>query len=146
MSLSGDYVVVKLDDAGGTLRTFASADILGVDLPTTNDQIDVTGFGDEAHKSINGQVRAPVTIRGYLTTTANTGTHTVINGAFVAGAQVTLQVAVGDNAAPTTGAPEYSGEFIVASYTPVVKTGEAVRFLAMLNPATGSTPAWSTMA
>ena len=146
MAISGDHVIVKMDDAGGTLRTFADGDVTSVDLGLTADQHDVTGFGDEVHRMINGQMRAPVTLRGYLTTTATTGTHPVIQGAFAAGAPVTLNVAVGNNAAPVTGDPEYSGEFLVASYTPTIATGGAVMFTATLNPATGTAPTWGTLA
>jgi hypothetical protein len=146
MAISGDHVIVKMDDAGGVLRTFADGDITSVDLGLTADQHDVTGFGDDVHRMINGQMRAPVTLRGYLTTTADTGTHPVIQGAFAAGEQVTLRVAVGDNATPTSGDPEYSGEFLVASYTPTIATGGAVMFTATLNPATGTAPTWGTLA
>lgn len=145
MALSGDHVVVKLDDSGGTLRTFDAGDIISVDLPLTYDQFDVTGFGDAVHKMINGQLKAPVTLRGYLTTTALIGTHTVIRGAFQAGTQVTLKVAVGINAAPVTGNPEYSGEFTIASYVPTLSTGGAVTFTATLTPATGTAPSWGAM-
>lgn len=147
MALAGDHVVVKLDDSGGTLRTFANGDINSVDIPLTFDQHDVTGFGDAAHKFINGQLNAPVTLRGFLTTTASTGTHTVINGAFTAGAQVTLRVAVGNNAAPQVGTdPEFSGEFIIESYQPMLETGKAVMFVVRLRPAIGTAPAWGVMA
>lgn len=145
MALAGDHVIVKMDDSGGTLRTFANGDINSVDLGLTLDQHDVTGFGDAAHNVINGQLQAPVTIKGFLTTTANTGTHTVINGAFQAGSQVTLKVAVGNNTTPTTGDPEYSGEFLVASYKPIIETGKAVMFEATLKPAIGTAPVWGTM-
>ena len=68
MALSGDHVIVKMDDSGGTLRQFADGDIRSIDLGQQYDQFDVTGFGDEAHQFINGQLQAPVTIEGYLTT------------------------------------------------------------------------------
>jgi hypothetical protein len=147
MALSGDYVVVKMDDSGGTLRTFANGDILSVDVPLNYDQQDITGFGDLARHFINGQINAPVTVRGYLTTTASTGTHTVIKGAFVAGNQVTLRVAVGNNATPQVGVdPEYSGEFYVQSYQPTLQNGTAVQFTARLQPAIGTAPSWGLMA
>ena len=145
MALSGDHVMVKMDDAGGTLRQFADGDITSVDLGLTLDQHDVTGFGDAVHNVINGQLQAPVTLKGFLTTTANTGTHTVIQGAFAAGAQVSLEVQVGQNAAPTSGDPKYTGEFYVESYKPVLETGGAVTFEATLKPATGDAPAWGTV-
>lgn len=145
MALSGDHVIVKMDDSGGTLRTFADGDIRSVDLGLTYDQFDVTGFGDEAHKYINGQLRAPVTIQGYLTTDDTNGTHTVIQGAFAAGSQVSLEVQVGDNTAPTANDPKYSGEFLIASYRPQIMTGGAVMFTATLQPATGTAPAWGAV-
>ena len=145
MALAGDHVIVKLDDSGGTPRQFADGDILSVDLGLTSDQHDVTGFGDAVHRFINGQLNAPVTLRGYVTTTANTGTHTVIKDALAAGSQVTLEVQVGNNAAPTGGDPKYSGEFYVRSYVPEIRTGGAVMFTATLQPATGTAPAWGTV-
>jgi hypothetical protein len=146
MALAGDHVVVKLDDSSGTLRTFDVGDISSVDLPLTNVQHDVTGFGDVVQNFINGQLQAPVTIKGFLTTTTNTGTHTVIRGAQVAGTQVTLRVAIGNNATPVVGtSPEYTGEFFIEAYKPVIETGKAIMFEATLKPATGTAPAWGTM-
>ncbi len=145
MALSGDHVIVKMDDSGGTLRTFADGDIRSVDLGLAYDQFDVTGFGDDVHQFINGQLRAPVTLQGYLTTTATTGTHPVINGAFQSGSTVTLEVEVGNNATPTSGDPKYSGEFIVESYRPMITNGGAIMFTATLKPATGAAPAWATV-
>jgi len=145
MALAGDHVIVKLDDSGGTPRQFADGDITSVDLGMTYDQHDVTGFGDAVHRVINGQLQAPVTLKGFLTTTTNVGTHTVIKGAFAAGSQVTLEVQVGQNAAPTSGDPKYSGEFFIESYKPVMETGGAVKFEATLKPATGTAPLWATV-
>jgi len=145
MALSGDHVVVKLDDSSGTLQQFEAGDIVSVDLGVWYDQFDVTGFGDEVHNVVNGQMRAPVTLRGYLTTTTDTGTHPVIQGAFAAGEQVSLEVQVGQNAAPQAGDPLFTGEFLVSSYKPVISTGGAVMFEAQLIPATGTAPSWSTV-
>jgi hypothetical protein len=145
MALAGDHVVVKMDDSGGTLRTFDNGDIISVDVPLTNDQHDVTGFGDPAHKFINGQINAPVTMRGFLTTTATVGTHTVIKGAYQAQNVVSLEVQVGNNAAPQAGDPKYSGEFYVESYRPMIETGKAIQFVATLKPATSAAPAWGTV-
>ena len=145
MALSGDHVIVKMDDSGGVLRQFADGDIRSIDLGQAYDQFDVTGFGDKVHQFNNGQLRAPVTIEGYLTTESPGGTHTVIQGAFAAGSQVTLEVQVGDNAAPAASDPKYSGEFLIGSYRPQIMTGGAVMFTATLKPATGDAPAWGTV-
>ncbi|MBL8131798.1 MAG: hypothetical protein JNL42_08065 [Anaerolineae bacterium] len=52
---------------------------------------------------------------------------------------VTFRAAVGTS-------PEFSGEFYVESYKPALDTGKAVTFEATLKPATGTSPAWGTMA
>ena len=135
-----------MDDSGSNPRQFADGDISSVDLGLTYAQHDVSGFGQEAQNFINGQVQAPVTIKGYVTTTADIGTHPVIQGAFAAGSQVTLTVQVGQNAAPTSGDPEFEGEFVVESYKPEIQAGGAINFTAVLKPATGTAPAWGTVA
>jgi hypothetical protein len=148
MALAGDHIVVKMDNSGGTLQTFPNGDIISVDIPYASDQHDVTGFGDSTHKVINGQLRAPVTIKGYVTTTASVGTHTVIRDVFQQSKQASLEVQVGNNAAPTTGDPKFSGEYYVSSYTINLNTGGAVMFTAVLNPAVGigtGVPAWGVV-
>jgi hypothetical protein len=143
MALAGDHVVVKMNN-----NQFAAGDITSVDLGMTYDQHDVTGFGDAVHRVINGQLQAPVTLKGFLTTTATIGTHTVIGAAFAAGSQVTLEVQVGQNAPPTTNDPKYRGEFFIESYKPVMETGGAVKFEATLKPAVGSgtdMPQWGVV-
>lgn len=144
-ALAGDHITVKMTDTGSTERTFDDGDITSVNLALTFTQHDVTGFGDEAQKFINGQLQAPVTVKGYLTTTSNVGTHTVIAPLFAAGTQTTLTVQVGQNATPTSGDPEYSGDFIVESYKPTLENGSAIMFEATLKPATGTAPAWGTV-
>jgi hypothetical protein len=145
MALAGDHVIVKLDDAAGTPRQFANGDITSVDLGMTFDQHDVTGFGNEVHNVVNGQLQAPVTLKGHMTTTALVGTHTVLRDAYAQGKQVTLEVQVGNNAAPTTGDPKYTGEFFIESYKPMLDTGKAVTFEATLKPAIGTAPAWGVV-
>jgi hypothetical protein len=143
--LAGDHIKVILDDNGGTPRTFDNGDIISVDIPLTYKQHAVAGFGDAVEKYINGQLQSPVTLKGYLTTTATVGTHTVLRDVFANGKQVTLTVQVGNNAAPTGGDPEFEGEYIVESYKPTLETGSAVQFEALLKPAIGTAPAWGTV-
>jgi len=144
--LAGDHVQVILDDNGGTPRSFDAGDIISVDVPLTYKQHAVAGMGDAVEKYINGQLQAPVTLKGYLTTTALTGTHTVFESIFENGSTVTLTVQIGQNATPTTGDPEFEGEYIVESYKPTLETGSAIQFEAKLMPASGTAPAWGTVA
>jgi len=145
MALAGDHIIVKMQDSGGTVRTFANGDITSVDMGLTYKQHDVSGFGDPAQHFINAQIQAPVTLKGFVTTTTNTGTHTVINGAFATGAKVSLEVQVGNNTTPTTGDAKLTGDFYVESYKPALATGAAVTFEASLKPATGTAPSWGTV-
>ncbi|MEM6528604.1 MAG: hypothetical protein AAF653_09940 [Chloroflexota bacterium] len=145
MKVAGDHIQITMDDLRGVPRTFVPGDIISVNLGHEFPQHDVTGFTNRTHYAINGQVRATVTLRGHLTGTADTGTHPVINGVFVSGATVTLRVSVGNNATPISGDPEYSGEFVVASYQPMLSTDSAINFEAQLVPATGTAPSWGTM-
>jgi hypothetical protein len=144
-ALAGDHIVVKMVDNGSTERTISDGDINSVDLGMTYTQHDVTGFGDGAKNFINGQLDTPVTVKGFLTTTALVGTHTVLNPLFQNGTSTTLTVQVGQNATPTTGDPEYSGSFIVESYKPTIETGGAIAFEAVLKPASGTAPSWGTV-
>jgi len=139
MAIAGDHVVVKIN-----ATTLATGDITSVDLGQTFTQHDVTGFGDAVQKFINGQLQSPVILKGFLTTGAS-GTHTLINGAFAVGNAVTLVVDVGQNAAPTTGDPRFSGSFYIESYKPSLDKGTAVTFEASLKPATGAAPVWGVV-
>jgi hypothetical protein len=139
MAIAGDHVVVRING-----QALAAGDITSVDLGQTYTQHDVTGFGDAVQNFINGQLQAPVTLKGFMTTGAS-GTHTLINTAFAAGSTVTLQVDVGQNAAPTTGNPRYSGTFYIESYKPMLDKGMAVTFEATLKPATGTAPTWGVV-
>ena len=144
-ALAGDHIVVKFDNASGTLQTFADGDISMVNVGQTYQQHDVSGFGDEVKKFINGQIQAPVTVKGYFTTDSTVGTHTLFSAALADGLARTLEVEVGQNATPQAGDPKYAGEFIVESYKPTIENGSAVMFEATLKPATGTAPAWTTV-
>jgi len=145
MALAGDHIIVKLDNSAGAPQQFASGDIIAVDLPVSVDQYDVTGFGDALHDMINGQMNLAVAMRGYITLTAATGTHSVLRDVYQQGKQVTLEVQIGNNAPPTSGDPKFTGEFFVDSYVPVIETGKAIQFVARLRPATGTAPVWGTV-
>jgi hypothetical protein len=144
MPRSADFIKVSMDDSATNLQTFADGDITSVDLGLTYDQYDVSGFGNAFHKMQTGKVQAPITLKGFLTTTATNGTHTVIRAVYANKAQVTFKVAVGNNTAPVSGDPEFSGEFYVTSYVPSLATGGAVTFTATLVPATDIAPVWGT--
>ena len=144
MALSGDYVVVKVDETA-----FADGDIVSVDLGLAYEQHDVSGFNQGLHDVVNGLMLAPITLRGYLTTDADTGTHTLLSGAYAAGSQIALEVQVGQNAAPQAGDPSFAGTYLISGYKQTLATGGAVMFEAALVPAVGAgagAPQWGVVA
>ena len=105
MAIAGDHVIVKMSDSGGTLRQFADGDIVSVDLGLTFDQHDITTFADATHKVVNGQLQAPVTLRGLMTTTPLIGTHTLLRGLLAVPSPVDLVVRIGQKRAAQSGRP-----------------------------------------
>lgn len=145
MAIAGDHVVVTLDDASGIPRTFDAGDIISVDIGLAYQVQEMTAGSTPVQHHVTTLLQAPVTLKGYLTTTSNTGTHTVIQGAFAAQTVVTLDIQIGQNAPPTSGDPSFSGEFYIERYQPTFQANSAVMFTAQLVPATDTAPAWGTV-
>jgi hypothetical protein len=146
VKLAGDHIAVIMDDSTGEPRQFDPGDIISVDVPLTYAQHDVSGLGSAVHHAVNGQLQAPVTVKGYLTTSALTGTHTVIDPVYRQGLPVRLTVWVGQNAAPQGGDPEYEGIFLVERYQSAVESGGPITFEAALRPASQVAPEWGVFA
>lgn len=142
--LSGQYLVVYIDDSGDSPRD-VSSDVKSIDIPDEYGEIDATGFSDGAVNSISGMPSFNVEITGMFNPGATTGLYTVLNGIKGGGAK-TLTVQIGQGAAPTTGDPEFEGEFWLqkmnVSATPQGETG----ITASLRPSGSTAPAWGTVA
>lgn len=138
------YITVNLDDTGGSARDISASvsDVSNVGLDFN--QQDVTAYSDGVINFTLGHPSAEITITGPLNNTATTGGHTVlsaISNAPYSQASYTLTVAIGVRAAPTTGDPEFEGEYLVSSYQ---VNGDAT-YSATLVPGTGTVPAWGTV-
>jgi len=147
MARIGKWTTVNIDDSTPTARDLTN-DITEIDgLPTTYDEIEASGFGQD-HGYVVGQGDSGFTITGKLTTTALTGTHTVLSGIVGDMSQTyTVTVAYGNNAAPTTGDPEFEGEFYCSSYAPGTAKDGLQTFTAKFVVAQGQAlPAWGTVA
>lgn len=106
--LSGQYISVTIDDSVDAPQD-VSSDVNSIDIPDEFGQLDGTGFGDGSVNSFAGMPDFPVEGVGDFNTDANS-LYNVLKGIKGKGAK-TLTVAVGDGAAPTTGDPEFEGEF-----------------------------------
>jgi hypothetical protein len=142
----GKFVTVSIDDSGGTARAVTN-DITSVGgIETTYDEGEVGGYSqDKFYLALRAD--APLTIEGLFNPTATTGSHTVLNSIVgVNTSTFTVTIAIGDNAAPTTGDPEWEGEYRCMSYTPTFDLNAPATFTATLMPASSTLPAWGTVA
>lgn len=139
------YIKVLLDDSGGTARDItASISSIG-NIGLNYDQADVTAINDSIMQYLAGRGDADIQFSGPFNNTATTGAHTVFTGLNGANTAATLTVQLGIRAAPTTGDPEFEGEFVVTSYL-VAGDMSNLTWSAALKPAFGtSTPAWGTV-
>ncbi len=123
--LSGDLVPGSLAGGGITL-----------------DEVELTGVSEAVKNFLWGHGNSEITAQFYLNDTATTGAFTVLKAAPYTGT-VTLQWG-STGAAPTTGDPEWEGEYVILSSAAAMNAGAAIinaRFLP-----TGSTaPAWGTV-
>lgn len=143
--LAGRWVTVNLDDAGPTARDISS-DIDSIDIPIEYDELDVTGFSDNAKNSIPGMPGFNVELSGTFNPAATTGLATVLNaivGDYVAH---TLTVAVGQNAAPAMGDPEFEGEFWCPKYQVSGSPTGKLAVSTSLRVYGTTAPAWGTVA
>ena len=104
---------------------------------------DVTAYSDGVINFTLGHPSSEIEITGPFSNTAATGSHTVLNG--IVGQQsatITLTVQIGIKAAPTTGNPEFEGEYYCSSY---VVNGDGT-YTARFVPASATAPAWGTVA
>jgi hypothetical protein len=113
--LAGRWITIALSDSVPTVRQIES-DVDSIDIPIEYDELDVTGFSDAVKNSIPGMPGMNVEITGTFNPGAGTGLATVIMD--IVGDYVghTLTVKVGQNAAPTTGDPEFEGLFWCPKY------------------------------
>lgn len=141
----GKWTKVLIDDSGGTPRDITT-DVTNIDgLPLTYDEVEVSGYTQDKNY-LAGQGDSQITLEMLFTTTATTGTHTVFSGLVGGNTGRTLTVQYGNNAAVTTGDPEFEGEFIVIGYTPVSNKAGAQGSQAVLRVAADAAlPSWGTV-
>jgi len=137
------HILVYVDDSGSTARdiTAAVSNISGVGL--TYEETDVTGYSDGVRNFTLGHPSSEIEISGAVSNTATTGAHVVFSG--IVGVETTtftLTVQIGIRAAPTSGNPEFEGEYICPSY---IINGDGT-YTARMVPGSSTAPAWGTVA
>ena len=138
------YITVNVDDSSGTARDISASVATVATVGLTHDVSDVTAYSDGVHNVTLGHPAAPISMSGPLNNTATTGAHIVMTG--IAGsmaATYTVTVALGIKASPTTGDPEFEGEYYCTSYT---VNGADATWTGTFEPAIATAPAWGTVA
>ncbi len=141
----GKSIYLFWDDSGGTARNL-TADMLPDTLSGPGlvmDEVDMTGQSQPVKNYLAGQGRSTITAKFHMNDTSTTGSFTVIKN--TVGSVGTLTVQYGQNgAAPTTGDPEWEGEYVLVAAPVTIEGGRAV-----LNPVwevgSATAPAWGTV-
>lgn len=136
---------IKWDDSGTTARDL-TGDLVpgslrggGIKL----DEVEMTGVSEAVKNYLAGHGDAPVQAQFYLNDTATTGAHTVLSGTQGVVGTLTLQYGA-NGAAPTTGDPEFEGEYTYFGGDVTFVGGKAV-INATFKPGTATPPAWGTV-
>jgi len=137
---------LSLDDSGGTARDL-SGDLIPGSVSgggLTFDEADMTGVSETVRNYLAGHAASVWTFQCHMNDTATTGATTVLNG--IVGSTGTLTAQWGQSgAAPTTGDPEWEGEYVVLDNT-VVLAGNTFAHQVTCQPTGSTAPAWGTVA
>jgi hypothetical protein len=134
------------DDSGGTARDL-SGDLVPGSFSgggLTFDEADMTGVSDGVKKFLTGHADSTVSGRFHMNDTASTGATTVFTGTEGQSGTLTLQWGAA-GAAPTTGDPEWEGEYTLMSSNIVVDGNKFVHEVSWKPQSGQADPAWGTV-
>lgn len=139
-------IYLFFDDSGGTARNLSGDLIPGTLSPgggLVMDEVDMTGVSQTVKNFLAGHADSTITGKFHFNDTATTGSHTVTKN--MVGAVGTLTTQYGQNgAAPTTGDPEWEGEYLLVSAPVTVEGGRTV-ITCTWKPGSSTAPAWGTV-
>lgn len=122
------YFAVE-DSAGSTLRDL-SADLNSVNVNRGNDVHDKTTYGQTGHRWAVGLTNGTVTIAGFYSVTALTGTQTVL--ASLLGTDIEVAWEYGPEG-DASGKPKESGSAVLVSFDKSAPVADLVSFTATFN-------------
>lgn len=114
---------------------------IGVDYQS----VDVTTLCNAIVESIQGHGQVSIDLSGPFNNTATTGAHNVIEPLNGDSSGAAMVIAIGSNAAPTTGDPEFNVTALGVFNYMVSLGGGAVTWSASLRPLPGATASWDTV-
>jgi hypothetical protein len=145
------HITVTVDDSGGTARNISGSITSIGNIGITYDQSDVTTIANSVKQYLTGYGDASIDLSGPVNNDAaaaapaETGASTILPALADSGNASTVTIAIGIRAAPTSGDPEFSGEFVCTGYVVNASTTDAT-WSASFKPAFGAAaPAWGTV-
>ena len=139
--VAGDHCTVSVDNSSGT-ATDISDDVTSVEIPDTFDMHDVAGM-EAVHHFVPGQEVQEITLNGNFNAASNQS-HAVLSGIVGKTDGSTVTIAIGANAAPTTGDPEFSGEFVCDNYQVTIPNSGPATWTAHFSKYGSTAAAWGT--
>lgn len=137
---------IQWDDSGGTARDLTGDLVvgsLGNGGGLTYDEADMTGVSETVYNYLSGHATSEISANFHLNDTATTGAFTVLKA--TGGLVGTLTLQYGQNgAAPTSGDPEWEGEYVLLSNS-VQLDGNKFVLSCTWKPSGATAPAWGTV-
>lgn len=145
MSQRGKHTTVNFDNSGGTPVDITQYVTEGANIPMNYDELEAGGYGRDK-EYMKGLMDTEVTLKVRMNSTTNPVFVHASTGALTSDTARTLTIAYGNNAAPTTGDYQVSGEFIVTGVE-IENPRDGVRMMnvKLRVPLGQSQPAWSTI-
>lgn len=137
---------ILVDDSGGTVRDL-SGDLVPGSVSgggLTYDEADMTGVSETVYNFLAGHATSEITATFHMNDTATTGATTVLNGRSGTAGTLTLQFGQA-GAAPTTGDPEWEGEYVLLDNS-ISLDGNKFVHNVTFKPTGSTAPAWGTVA
>jgi len=142
----GRHVKIYIDATTATAPTVemtCSVDNIG-GVGLEYEDVDVTTLCNSVRQYLTGYADSQISLSGPFDNTATTGAHTILSAAAGDDTGKTITVQIGIRTAPTTGDPEWAGDYVCNSY--MVDVAPEVRWTANFRPKPGaSAPAWGTV-
>lgn len=136
---------ILVDDSGGTARNL-SGDLVPGSVSgggLTFDEAEMTGVSETVKNFLAGHANSEISANFHMNDTATTGATTVLNGKVGSAGTVTLQWGQA-GAAPTTGDPEWEGEYVLLSNN-IQLDGNKHVHACVFKPSGSTAPAWGTV-
>lgn len=145
MSQRGKHTIIKFDNNAGTLTDISNEVTEGANIPLNYDELEASGYGRDK-EYLKGQGDTEVTLKvKFNATTTPIFTHAT-TGTLTQDTARTLEIQYGNQAAPTTGDPKVSGEFICTGIgIENAKDGVRMMNVKLRVPVGQALPVWGTV-